>query len=167
MQRFLNAMKAQAGALDQAQGQLRFGTVSSVDPQSAAVRVLMQPEGVLSGWLPVASAWTGNGWGLVALPSPGDQVAVLPQEGDAEHGVVIGGAYSTARPPPQAPCGEFWLVHQSGSFLKLTNDGAVHVQGDLHVAGDVYDRHGALSQLRADYNGHRHANATSVPDKQD
>src|SRR4051794_35105765 len=88
MDRLLNAMKQQSSSLDQGQGQPRFGIVSSFDPAAYTVRVLLQPENVLSGWLPVLSQWVGAGWGLVAPPSPGDQVIVLTQEGDAEHGLV-------------------------------------------------------------------------------
>ena len=35
----------------------RFGTVSSVDPGTATARVTLQPEGVLSGWLPLLTPW--------------------------------------------------------------------------------------------------------------
>lgn len=61
MERFLNALKAQAGTLDQSSAQPRFATVTSVDPATATARVTLQPEGVLSGWLPVLSPWTGAG----------------------------------------------------------------------------------------------------------
>jgi hypothetical protein len=30
------------------------------------------------------------------------------------------------------------------------------MHGDLHVAGDVYDKQGSLSRLRGHYNGHTH-----------
>jgi len=30
------------------------------------------------------------------------------------------------------------------------------MRGDLHVEGDVYDRHGSLAALRGHYNEHRH-----------
>ena len=69
MDRFLNIVKAHAAALDRAQGQPRFGLVASVDPQRYAVRVSLQPEGVLSGWLPVLSQWVGAGWGIACLPA--------------------------------------------------------------------------------------------------
>lgn len=162
MDRFLNAMKGQAGAMDAATGRPRFGVVTSVDPARGTARVCLQPEGVLTGWLPVLAPAVGAGWGMWCPPSPGDQVLVLPQEGDAEHGVVAGRAWSEAARPPldasgaAAPAGELWLVHRSGSFLKLCNDGTVQVQGDLHVAGDVFDRHGSLAALRGHFNAHRH-----------
>ncbi len=166
MERFLNALKAQAGALDQFAGQPRFGTVTSVDPDTAAARVKLEPEGVLSGWLPVLSSWTGSGWGMVCPPTPGDQVLVLSQEGDSEHGVIVGRAFSDAQRPPSAPAGEFWLVHKSGTAIKLVNDGTVQIKGDLHVDGDVYDRRGSLDRLRRHYDSHSHGNG-APPTPQD
>lgn len=174
MDRFINALKAQAGALDQGQAQPRFGIVTSVNPATATARVTLQPEAVLTGWLPVLSPWTGPGWGLSCPPSPGDQVMVLSQEGDSEHGVIIGRAFSTAAIPPPAPSGELWLVHASGSFIKLLNDGTIQIHGnvsvtggDLHVSGDVYDGYGKLSGLRAHYNAHTHTGSNVRPNPQD
>lgn len=144
MDSFLNVLKAQSSALDQSAGQPRLGVVSSVDPSGYTARVLLQPEGVLSGWLPVLSSWIGAGWGLACPPSPGDQVLVLPQEGDAEHGIIVGRLWSATQAPPAAPSGELWLVHKSGSFVKLVNDGSVVgsatawvLTGDVHVTGNV------------------------------
>jgi hypothetical protein len=130
--------------------------VTSVDPAAGTVRVQLQPEGVLTGWLPLLSPWVGAGWGLSCPPSPGDQVLILPQEGDAEHGVVAGRAWSQDAASPPTPVGELWLTHGSGSYVRLLNDGTIAMRGDLHVNGDVYDRHGSLAALRGHYNEHRH-----------
>jgi phage baseplate assembly protein gpV len=171
MERFLNIIRQHAGALDQGGGQPRLGVITSVDPTTATARVALQPEGVLSGWLPFLAAWVGAGWGIACPPSPGDQVLVLAQEGDAEHGIVVGCAYSQSQQPPPAAVGEFWLVHRSGSFIKLLNDGTVQINGDLHVNGEVYDRQGALSRLRNHYDAHTHVDsrngATSAPNPTD
>jgi len=59
MDRFLNAIKAHTGAQDAAAGQPRFGVVTSVDPAAGTARVQLQPDGVLTGWLPVLSPWAG------------------------------------------------------------------------------------------------------------
>ena len=166
----VNALKSHSANLDQATGQVKFGTVASVNNQTATARVKIQPEGILSGWLPILSQWVGNGWGMISPPAPGDQVVLVPQEGDIEQGIIIGRAFSVSQVAPAAPCGEFWLVHKSGSFLKLCNDGTIQINGDLHVQGNVYDRQGSLSHLRTAYDSHTHtvlANAvTSGPSNQ-
>ena len=174
MDSFLNVVKAQASQIDQGWGQPRLAVVSSVDTAACTARVLIQPEKVLSGWLPVATCWVGAGWGLACPPAPGDQVVVIWQEGDAEHGIVVARLWSAAAEAPQAPVGEFWLVHQTGSFLKLRNDGSIESSaatwshtGDLHVNGDVFDRHGALSTLRGHYNGHVHPPGNNGPQPTD
>lgn len=163
MERLLNVLKAQAASLDRSLGQPRFGIVTSVDPARYAARVSLQPEGVLTGWLPVLSAWAGAGWGAVCLPAPGNQVLVVPQEGDAEHGVIVGASYSDVARAPAAPTGELWLVHASGAALHLCNDGTVRIVGDLHVDGDVCDSQGSLSRLRGHYDEHTHGSFGSVP----
>ena len=171
MQRFLNALKAHSAALDHGLGQARFGIVTSVDPSRPAARVALQPEGVITGWLPILSMWVGNGWGMASPPATGDQVLVVAQEGDSDHGVIVGRAWSDQARAVAAPVGEFWLVHQSGSFIKLQNDGTIQMQGDLHVDGDVYDRIGSLNRLRQHYDAHTHADPqggqVSPPDPQD
>jgi phage baseplate assembly protein gpV len=180
----LNVVKAHAAALDQTVAQPRFGIVVSVDPDIASAKVQLQPENVLSGWLPVLSPWIGNGWGMLCLPSPGSQVLVVCQEGAAEHGVIVGSAYSLASPPPPGgQVGEFLLSHSSGITLKLGNDGIVHisgpvniqgsvtVSGSLSVEGDVSDAEGSLSRLRDHYDTHTHVDSrggiTSVSNLQD
>jgi phage baseplate assembly protein gpV len=167
MDRFLNVLKSQSAALDRSLAQPRFGLVASVDPARYAARVTLQPEAVLSGWLPILSPWVGNGWGLAALPTPGDQVLVVHQEGDADNGVIVGLAFSGSQPPPAASVGELWLVHATGTTIRLANDGTVRITGDLHVSGDVYDSIGPLSRLRTHYDQHTHASngaPTSAPD---
>ncbi len=154
--RLSNVLKSYSSSLDTSAGQTKFATVTSVDTARHTARVLFQPDNILSGWLPILSQWVGNGWGIVAPIVPGDQVFVVPQEGNVEQGVIVGRCFSDKQKPPAAPAGEFWLVHQAGSTLKLCNDGTIRINGDLHVEGDIYDRTGALSGLRAHYNAHTH-----------
>jgi phage gp45-like len=171
MDRLLNAFKGHSGAQDASIAQPRFGKVTSVDPTLGTVRVQLQPEGVLSGWLPVLTPWVGAGWGMSSPPSPGDQVLVIPQEGDVENGVVVGRAWSQDASVPNTPVGELWLTHKSGSYLRLLNDGTVSIKGDLRVQGDIYDQHGSLAQLRGHYKQHTHAvpqgGRTDSPSPQD
>lgn len=170
MDRLLNALKRQAAAQDAQGGQPRFGVVTSVDPLAGTARVQLQPDGVLTGWLPILSPWAGAGWGMSCPPSPGDQVLVLPQEGDAEHGAVVARVWSASAPAPATPAGELWLTHRTGSFIRLLNNGTVSIKGDLHVQGQLFDQHGSLDGLRQHFNQHRHPvqkNLTDVADEQD
>ncbi len=167
MDRFWNHVKAQAGGLDGLAGVARFALVSSFDPAAYAARVLVQPENVLSGWLPVLSSWVGAGWGMAVPLTPGDQVLVLAQEGDAEQGVILGCVWSAVDTPMNVPSGELWLQHQSGSFFKLKNDGTVVMQaptvtvtGNLMVTGNISDQngaHGTLAALRSAHDNHVHS----------
>ena len=156
MDRFFNALKSQAAALDRSRGQPRFATVASVDPARYAARVTLQPEDVLTGWLPILSPWVGAGWGLVCPPSPGDQVLVLPQEGDGEHGVVVRRCVLRSRAVAGGALGRAVARAPLRQFPEAADDGTVQVNGDLHVAGDVYDRHGRSTACAGNYNMHMH-----------
>lgn len=174
MQRLVNAFKAHAAGMDAQNPAARFATVQSVSAADCTVRVLLQPEAVLSGWLPVLMPAVGAGWGLVALPGIGQQVLVVAECGDADSGVVVGAAFSQAHPPPQAASqpggsatpaqsGEALLIGQGGAVLRLCADGSIFIQadivniaGNLVVQGDVSDRHGSLDRLRGHYNAHTH-----------
>ncbi len=167
MDAFSNIIKGYAAGLDGLGGVARFGLVSSFDPGAYAARVMLQPENVLSGWLPIISTWVGSGWGFAAPLTPGDQVFVIAQEGSAEHGVILGSVWSTADQPLPAPAGELWLRHQTGSLVKLLNDGTillsaitVNIEGDLVVSGNISDHagsHGTVAALRSAHNSHTHA----------
>jgi phage baseplate assembly protein V len=181
-ERVTNALKAEAGGRDFGLGAVRIGVVTNADPERYVVRVLIQPEGVLSGWLPVASLWLGAGWGLAALPVPGTQVVVLAQEHEGEEGIVVGALYSLTDPPPANTAGQFLLQHQSGAKIVLNDDGSISVNattlavsgnvsiaGSLAATGDVADGHGTLASLRADYDEHTHqvnGGVTSTPTPQ-
>ncbi len=156
METIFEAIRMQAELAHRRSAQPRIGIVTSSDHQTATARVLLQPEGVMTGWLPVLTAWTGSGWGMACPPSTGDQVLIIFQEGDVEHGIILGCLYSNAVRPPEARHGEFTLRHRSGSAIRLLNSGVIVVEGDLHVSGDIYDTHGSLSKLRNDYNVHFH-----------
>lgn len=149
-----NAIRREAQALDRLMGHPRYGVVESYNPSDGTARITIQPDGTLSGWLPVAVHWLGNGWGMMCPPSPGDQVIVAPQGGDPEDLVVLGRVFSAQGgvTPPATPSGEFWIVHQSGSFVKLLNDGTISSKGtwahdgDFRASGEVYRGYGGADQ---------------------
>jgi phage gp45-like len=155
----LNAVKRQVSGMIGQIGHTRMGTVTSVNASNYTARVLIQPEGVLSGWLPIAATMVGSGWGLVSPPSNGEQVVVLAQEGDPEHGIIVGRVFSDDHPPPKTYTdqyakgrssnvqpGEIGLVHKSGTFLRLIGD-RVLIHGNLFVDGEVRATGDIISDL--------------------
>lgn len=132
-----NLMRAQAMLGMGGVGMTRVGTVSSYDPNAYAVKVLLQPEGKETGWLPLLSPWVGNGWGLFAPPSLGDMIEVHYQEGGHEAGFAAQRFFNDEDRPLACPSGEFWLVHKSGSALKFTNDGDVLVVSDRDLIATI------------------------------
>lgn len=132
-----NAMKIQAAMMLGSRAKAKVGLVSATRADMYAVKVTLQPEDVETGWLPVLSPFVGNGWGLCAKLIQNSQVVVLYQEDDLSNGIVIGAMFSVPDQPPSSSMndGEFWMVHQSGSLLKFTNDGKVALtsHSDLNI----------------------------------
>jgi phage baseplate assembly protein gpV len=141
MSRIQNIMRREAARVDSLKALVRMGIVSAYDPNHYAAKVLIQPEGHETGFLPIATPWVGNGWGMFCPPTPGDVVDVHFQEGGREAGFVALRFFGNVAQPLTVPSGEFWLVHASGTFLKFTNDedASVNVAGNLNitVAGQV------------------------------
>lgn len=133
----LNAVRLQALRATANQMTCAYGEVTSYNPATFAVKVLMHPEEVITGWLPLASPWIGSGWGMFAAPSIGDLVAVHFARGEIDAGIAEARFFSDQQRPLAVPSGEFWLVHRSGSSLKFTNDGAVTINGNLTVNGSI------------------------------
>ena len=171
MDRILELLSRHGDHMKSSLAQPRVGTVTSVDPTTARAKVQIQPENVLTGWLPVLSQWTGAGWGISCPPSLGDQVLIIPREGHMEAGIIIGRFFSDIARPPPAEAGEVIIAHSSGVSLSLKNSGVIVVNGDVHVSGDIYDAAGPLSRLREKFNAHEHAitndQTTSIPTIQD
>lgn len=141
--------------------QPRLGLVSSSNPSTGTVRVVIQPDGILTGWLPVATQKAGDGWGIYCPLGVGDQVLVVPRDGDVNAGIVVGSLFSRKAPPPDASSDEIVISHKSGASIRLSDNGQIRMTGDLHVSGDIYDQHGSLSHLRGTFNAHTHRGTTS------
>ena len=177
MSALLHAVGAHAGRQAGNQGVPRWGTVQSIDGARCMIRAIIQPEGIPTAWIPLAMPWTGGGWGMVALPQPGQQVLLLPEYGDAGHPVAIAFGYSNTGKPPQAPsapaggampaqAGELLLMHASGTVLRLCANGTIYskgpwshegtfsVTGAVTATGNVTAGNGTGDQT--DLQGHTH-----------
>lgn len=122
---FMNQVRRAASEAGQSQATTRHGTISSYDPDNYAVRVELQPDGTLTGWIPLKAIWAGNGWGAFFAPAIGTAVEIDFQEADGGVGSAGLSFFNDVERPLSVPSGEFWLVHESGASVKLTNDGAL------------------------------------------
>ena len=127
MRHLLNEMRRQAQNVMGDVAMSTSGTVSNYDPVKYAVRVQLLSSDNMTGWIPLQSAWIGNGWGLTCPPSIGDLVEVTFLGGDIDSGVANLRFFTDIEVPLNTPSGEFWLVHKSGAFFKLLNSGAATV----------------------------------------
>lgn len=137
--RHANHMRLQAALAAGRVGKPKAGTVTEYDPTTYSAKVMLQPEEIETGWLPIATAAAGPSWGIYAAPINGAQAMVLFLEGDREVGWIAGFLASDEDPPPQPgpPAGEFWSLHKSGSFLKFTNDGDVLLTTERDLVATV------------------------------
>lgn len=133
MEGISNIMRREAARVAGQIALTRVGIVTAYDPGSYSAKALIQPEDTETGWLPIGSPWVGNGFGLFAAPKVGDVVEVRFQEGGKQAGIIGLRHFGDRLRPLPVPAGEFWLRHQSGSFLKFKNDGSVEV----HAAGNL------------------------------
>lgn len=96
---------------------LQFGLVSSVDYLSCRVKVSLEEfDGLETWWLKVPQRHTKATKSRPLMPEIGEQVAVLLQR-DGVNGVVLGGIYSTAEPPP--------VVDQATDYLRFRDGTSV------------------------------------------
>lgn len=123
MRKVANAMRAQSQMANQGKQPVRLGQVSAYDPDSYSIKVQFPPDDSETGWIPLGALAVGDGWGIYAPPAIGDQIQVTFQDGGADAGIAGLRIFDNESPPLSVPSGEIWLVHKSGAFFKLTNDG--------------------------------------------
>lgn len=137
MQHHINAMRQAAMAQGMERAGVRLGTVSGYDASNFLAKVILQPEGTETGWLPISALAVGNGWGIQAAPNIGDMVEVEFAEGGIDAGLITGRFFSDTSRPGAVPAGEFWVVHQSGSFIKFKADGSIQSSGNWNHTGTL------------------------------
>ena len=125
MDHMLNIVRREVERVMSRIARTKTGIVTSYDPANYAAKVLLQPENVETGWLPIRTPWSGNGWGMFCPPMPGDEVEVGFQEGGKQAGYIKLRAFGDRFRPLPVPSGEFWVVHKSGASIKLKNDGTL------------------------------------------
>jgi phage baseplate assembly protein gpV len=121
-------------------GASRRGVVTSYQPQPPMAKVQLMPapetgDPIETGWIPVLSQWVGNGWGMVAPLSGGEQVYLGCEENDGGSYVVLGRYYSDEdQAPTSVAVGEIILQHQNGTTVHLGNTGTAMISAPVGVS---------------------------------
>ena len=151
----------------------RHGLVSSYDPKTHRVKVLLQPEGFESGWLDIETEHGGydpdtkKSYGILAGPrvgsadKPGDQVIVRLQEGDFESGKMVARLFSDTDKPPEVQSGEVMLLHVSGATVFLDKNGQTTVTDKEGNSSIVMDGKGNIT-IKAGSSGTMALNAKTM-----
>lgn len=150
---------------------LRYGLVARVDHASARCTVTLD-EGVESPPMPWLAPRAGD-TRIWAPPSVGEQVLVLCPGGEIGAGIVVGGVFCNANPPPMdeplvlarfrdgaifsydPDASELLMQLPSGATTVLHSDGGIDLVGDVTVTGTLT----ASEDVRAgsiSLKGHKH-----------
>lgn len=159
-----NVMRGEAERSARQVAKTRMGLVDGVN-EKHLVRVRLQPEDVLTGWLPVEALSVGPGWRSHWLPPVGAQVKVEFQEGSNESGIVTGCIYDEAHPAPEGvPVGAAWLVHENAR-IKLNADGSLDLLSSaIRIGGlEATMRKLLKEEAAAIYNSHTHPSNGAPP----
>ncbi len=168
------------------QARTQYGTVSAYNPTDYTVKVILQPSGVETGFIPLAAAWSGHGMGAVFAPIIGTDCRVDFIDGQLEAAVAGGRFFNKNNPPPVVTAGQGAIVDSAGSYVRLNGDGTITLGassgitsttpllkqvGNLEVDGsvtvtqnitasqnisDLNGAHGTIGQMRTAYDGHTH-----------
>lgn len=115
----------------------RIGTVTSWDPKTHSAKVMLMPENIETGWIPVSNHHAGNGYGVLIGLEIGEQVEIGFQEGDISSPRIMGRLHSDEDKPPEVKSGEVLIKHKSGSALFIDENGNIHLKssGNVYVNG--------------------------------
>lgn len=162
------------------QAKTQYGVIVSYNPTNYSVKVMIQPAGPETDFIPLAAVWTGKGMGAVFGPSIGDQVRVDFVDGVIDAALCGDRFFNSGNQPPVVQSGQGAIVDGAGSFVRLNNDGTITLSaptgitattplltqnGNLTVAGnilatgsvsDLNAAHGSLATIRTAYDGHVH-----------
>jgi phage baseplate assembly protein gpV len=129
----------------------RYAMATSWDPKTHMVKVMLQPEGVESGWLPVHTMSAGDGYGHMTGIVTGDgtktgeQLEITHQEGEFEAGAVTARVHSKQQPPPSLESGEQLFLAYFKQFIKFDKNGQVIIQDASGKASMTFDGKGNIT----------------------
>lgn len=176
--KFLNVMRQQASLVNNSISSTALGTIVAYDQSQYYASVQLYPADpadhtsspMITGMMPIFSPWVGSGWGLFSPPNIGDIVEVHFQEGSLQNGYIGLRTWNLNQLPLSVPSGEFWLVHETGSYIKLTNDGNISINGTVNLGELTSSVKKLMNEVALGvYNSHTHnvtGGLTTIPNQQ-
>ncbi len=105
------------------------GIVDSYDPVTHSVKMKLQPEDILTGWMPLRQAQAGNGVGSHMAPSIGDHMSAAFHEDEREAGTVSGAFFNDISKPVSVEAGEWRYISPNGKAeFYFKKDGSFEVK---------------------------------------
>jgi hypothetical protein len=116
---------------------------TSYNPKIYAIKGILQPHGVATGWVPIGVIGAGQNFGVVIGPKAGDakkldgdQFSLEFENGDPNTPIARHRLSSSQDTPPQVETGEIAIVSQFNHNILLKKDGSLSiVTNDKDVAG--------------------------------
>jgi hypothetical protein len=183
----INQMKQIANAERAERISAKYGRISAYNPEEYVAKVILYPEEVETGWLPIGIIWGGPEWGIYCGPHINMPCKVSFPEDDINNGIIeFVVNLGEFRPVSEVASGEFLIQHSSGSLITFKNDGSVEIKGspvkieggDISVTGsnvtvegssvNIGDSGGTFRKVMAEsavsiYNNHTHTNNGADP----
>jgi uncharacterized protein involved in type VI secretion and phage assembly len=128
------------------------GTIvaTAYDKKNHAIKGVLVPHEVETGWIPISVAHAGNGHGMLVGPKcgsaeklDGDQFEVSFDNGDPNTPSAKMKQFSAQDKPPEVEQGEILVNHASGMKDKYNADGS-RTQTHPNGATDTWDKTGSM-----------------------
>lgn len=122
---------------DPARHAIRFGTVDSVDTKLGLVRVVIQPEGIVTDYIRYVGLGIPIGnWRAMQLPAVDTEVLLLATDPDCYNYIAVAGLYNLVdTPPTDYTAGTILIEHTNGNQLLLDTDGTIYLGGKSGSSG--------------------------------
>lgn len=129
----IEAIKHVVAELLSLQAKTQYGTITAYNPNDYTVKALLQPDGVETGWIPLAAPWVGAAYGAVFGPPIGTDCRVDFVGGVPEASIAGSRFFNANFQPPVVQSGQGAIVDKAGSYVKLNGDGTITLGANVGI----------------------------------
>src|SRR6201984_3451203 len=143
---WLEIVRREAGVVGGQRDKKITLVATGYNPQTHAIKGMLVPHGVETGWIPIATLSTGNGFGVLVGPNvgdpqklDGDQFDIEFENGDPNTPIARNRLFSDSQKPPTVQSGEILLMHPTGHHFFFDAKGNMtwfHNAGDKPRGGE-------------------------------